>query len=52
MVKLYLMVVKICSIALDDKTKHKLDKYAQSHAISRSAAIRLVVNEFFLKQEV
>ena len=45
------MVVKIYTITLDDKTKHKLDSYAQNHAISRSAAIRLAVNEYFLKQE-
>ena len=45
------MVVEICSITLDEKTKALLDTYAKNHSISRSAVIRLAVNEFFLKTE-
>jgi len=37
----------IVCITLDDKTKSLLDKYGEDHALSRSAVVRLVVNEFF-----
>lgn len=40
---------KIVAITLDNKTKSLVDNYATEHAISRSAAIRLALNEFFLR---
>lgn len=40
---------KIVSIILDDKTKNLLDEYGKKHAISRSATLRMIVNEFFKK---
>jgi len=40
---------EIISIAIDQKTKKLLDKYGENHSISRSAAIRTIVNEFFIK---
>jgi len=40
------------NINLDDKTTKKLDEFAEKHSLSRSAVIRLAVNEFFLKKEV
>jgi len=43
------MVVKICIITLDEKTKKLLDSYGRTHSISRSTVIRLAVNEFFIK---
>lgn len=42
---------EICSITIDYKTKELLDKYARMHAISRSATIRLITNDFFIKKE-
>ena len=36
-------------IVLDEKTREKIDKYAKNHALSRSAVIRLAVNDFFLR---
>ncbi len=44
-------LVDITTITLDAKTKSLLDEYAHKHSISRSATIRLLVNEYFLKQE-
>jgi predicted transcriptional regulator len=38
---------KIVSITLDDKTKSRLDEYGKKHAISRSSALRMIVNDFF-----
>lgn len=40
--------VEIVAITLDDDTKNKLDKYGYDHGLSRSAVIRLAVNEFFI----
>ena len=40
---------KIVAITLDNETKSLVDNYAMEHAISRSAAIRFALNEFFLK---
>ena len=42
--------MKITSIMLDNETKELLDFYASKHAISRSSAIRTILNDF-LKQE-
>jgi len=42
---------KIITITIDNRTKSLVDKYALAHSISRSATIRLAVNEFFLHQE-
>jgi len=39
---------EIVGITLDGKTKARLDKYAEDHSISRSATIRIAVNEFFM----
>jgi hypothetical protein len=41
----------VVSVTIDEKTKNLLDKYSQDHSISRSAVIRLVVNEFFIREE-
>lgn len=40
---------QIVGITLDKKTKSKLDSYGEKHALSRSAVIRLAVNDFFLR---
>ena len=42
---------EIIGITLDNSTKKKCDDYGNSHGLSRSAVIRLAVNEFFLKLE-
>lgn len=39
---------EIVGITLDKKTKNLVDKYGEEHSLSRSATIRLAVNEFFL----
>ncbi len=44
------MQKEIIAITLDKKTKATLDKYANEHALSRSALIRLIVNDFFLQR--
>jgi len=36
---------------MDKKTKKKCDDYGESRALSRSAVIRLAVNEFFIRLE-
>jgi len=41
---------EIIGITIDNKTKTLVDSYAKDRSVSRSAAIRLIVNEFFLKQ--
>ena len=41
----------IVGISLDKKTKKILDKYSEEHALSRSSAIRLIVNDFFLGEK-
>jgi predicted transcriptional regulator len=43
------MIAEIVSITIDNATKEKLDQYARAHSISRSATIRLLLNEFFDK---
>ena len=43
---------EIIGITIDKKTKGLVDNYGQQHGLSRSAVIRLIVNDFFLKQEV
>lgn len=43
------MTVDTTSVTLDKKTKELCDKYGKEHSISRSAVIRLAVNEFFIK---
>ena len=40
----------IC-VYTDERVLQPLDKYAKKHHISRSAAIRLIVSDFFLKKE-
>ena len=42
---------EIIGITIDKKTKKKVDSYGEDHALSRSAVIRLIVNDFFIKQE-
>ncbi len=39
------------SVYLGKKTKDKIEKYAKDHDLSRSSAIKLMVNEFFLKRK-
>ena len=36
-------------VSIDKKTINLLDKYSKDHSISRSASIRMIVNEYFLK---
>jgi hypothetical protein len=43
--------IKVLSITLDKRTKEFLDKYAEMHAINRSAAIRIILNDFFLDKD-
>jgi len=38
-------------ISIDDKTIKKLEKYGNDHSLSRSAVIRLAVNDFFIRLE-
>ena len=38
-------------VYLDSKTLELLDNFGNAHAISRSAAVRLITNDFFLKQQ-
>lgn len=37
------------SITLDQRTRKRLDKFAEEHSLSRSAVIRYISNEFFNK---
>ena len=39
----------ICCISIDEKTKKLLDEFSKNHSISRSASIRMIVNEYFIK---
>jgi len=41
----------VVGVVIDDKTKELLDNFGEKHSISRSATIRLIVNDFFLEQE-
>jgi len=43
------MTLETCCITLDTKTKNRISTFAKKHSISRSAAIRLIINEYFLK---
>lgn len=43
-------IVDVTTIVLDKKTKRLLRDYCKTHVISRSAAIRLIVNDFFLNR--
>lgn len=43
------MLIETVCITLDKTTKEKVDQYARSHAISRSSAIRTLLNEFFAR---
>ena len=36
---------------VDEKTKTLLDEYGTQHSLSRSAVLRMIVNDFFLKRE-
>ncbi len=42
---------KVKSINLDRKTIQRCDNFGIEHGLSRSAVIRLAVNEFFIKRE-
>ncbi len=42
---------EVIGITLDKKTKDKVDSYGENHSLSRSAVIRLAVNEFFIHLE-
>ena len=37
----------VVCITLDDRTKSRLDKFGKNYSISRSAVVRLIVNDFF-----
>jgi hypothetical protein len=43
---------EIIGITLDSQTKKLTDDFGEKHGLSRSAVIRLAVNEFFLKKEL
>jgi len=43
------MLIESVCITLDKTTKEKIDQYARSHALNRSAAIRTLLNEFFTR---
>jgi len=43
---------EVLSITIDKKTKGLLDEYAENHVINRSATIRMILNEFFLKRRL
>jgi predicted transcriptional regulator len=43
--------IDIVSICLDKKTKRKIDEYAKVRHITRSAMIRLLLNEIFFSKE-
>lgn len=45
------MKAKRINISIDKKTINKLDDYGKKYSLSRSAVIRLVANDFFLKLE-
>lgn len=45
-----LEIGKPTCLYLDETTKKKIDKYGEKRQLSRSAALRLIVNEFFLKK--
>jgi predicted transcriptional regulator len=45
------MTMNVVSITLDPSTQKKLDSFSDARAIARSVAIRLILNEFFLKKE-
>jgi len=38
----------VTTVFLDEKTKNIIDSYGEKHALSRSAVIRLAVNDFFI----
>lgn len=40
----------IC-VYIDNKTRSLIDEYGKKHSISRSATLRLIVNDFFLKNK-
>jgi hypothetical protein len=42
---------QVIGITIDAKTKQLLDIYGENHGLSRSATIRVIVNDFFLNQE-
>lgn len=43
--------MKTTCLTIDDNTKKLIDEFGKKHSLSRSATIRLIINEFFLKQE-
>ena len=45
------MINEPLCISLDEKTKSLLDKYGEQHSLSRSAVLRMIVNDFFLKKD-
>ena len=36
-------------VSIDEKTINLLDEFSRNHSISRSASIRMIVNDYFLK---
>ena len=45
------MVTKPISIALSEKETKDIDKYRKKFGLSRSATVRFIINEFFLKNK-
>lgn len=42
--------MKAYCIMLDEKTHSRVKNYAEDHGIPRAVVIRMIVNDFFLKQ--
>jgi uncharacterized protein YdaU (DUF1376 family) len=38
-------------VMIDSPTSSKLDKWASERSITRSAAVRMILNEFFLEDD-
>ena len=45
------VIMKIKCLSIDEKTIELLDNFSKKHSLSRSATLRLIVNEFFLKKD-
>ena len=41
---------KTRSLNIDDKTMQLIDIYREQHSLSKSAAIRSIINDFFLRE--
>jgi len=44
------MKKEVITITIDPKTKNLLDTFGKNHGLSRSSVIRLIANNYFLKE--